>query len=346
MRLLPTDLRFKQAFSGLLLCAALFTPSPAKAEPIYLGVVGKTKNDSFYVQAFEGCQLFARTHPDVRCLYEGPADYQDIRGQVAAVKAVLAEGIDGLLISITDSQFLAENILRQLHQQHIPVITFDSDLLKDEQRYRLAYVGTNNFDFGVAMGNVAKRFKRAELTSICLQSGHESTPNLNERIRGVRFALSGNTLNQRLNGEHGWNEPARCPFYTLGKRSTALFQLQYVLDKSPETLFLAVAGFAQFSPHYVERISPYRELIKSGTAVIISADTEPVQLNALGQNLSTANIGQQPFEMGRLGAELLYKQIKNQQPPDKEHYYLDFHYCTPENATNCTQAQGVSPPSH
>ena len=70
--------------------------------------------------------------------------------------------------------------------------------------------------------------------------------------------------------------------------------------------------------------------------IVVSADTAPMQLQALAQGLSSINIGQKPFEMGQLGASLLIDYITKQQLPDKSHYYLGFHHCTPETATTCT----------
>ena len=198
-------------------------------------------------------------------------------------------------------------------------------------------MGTNNFDYGVALGNYAKKFKGPGTTDICIQSGHKTTPNLNERIAGVRYSLSGNKENSKVKQNNGWMEVARCPLYTEGKRNKAILQLKYILNQKKPPLYLAVAGFAQFSPDYIETTSPYKKAIASQDIVIISADTEAIQLEALKQGLSTANIGQRPFEMGRLGTQLLYDVIKHKSVPDKQFYYLDFHYCTQKNASSCTK---------
>ena len=232
---------------------------------------------------------------------------------------------------------MANEALNIAKQHNIPVITFDSDLLPKHHEYRLAYVGTNNFDYGVALGNYAKKFKGPETTDICIQSGHKTTPNLNERIAGVRYSLSGNKENSKVKQNNGWMEVARCPLYTEGKRNKAILQLKYILNQKKPPLYLAVAGFAQFSPDYIETTSPYKKAIASQDIVIISADTEAIQLEALKQGLSTANIGQRPFEMGRLGTQLLYDVIKHNSVPDKQFYYLDFHYCTQKNASSCTK---------
>ena len=173
-----------------------------------------------------------------------------------------------------------------------------------DSHYRLAYVGTNNFDFGVALGNQIKLLINEDNKNICIQSGHETAPNLNERIAGVRFALSGQST-QRLSGENGWQEFSRCPLYSLGKRDTSLEQVTNLLKIKQPPAFLAVAGFAQFNPSYIESLTPYKGAIASKEVIIVSADTETTQLEALSQGLSSSNIGQNPFEMGRLSATTL-----------------------------------------
>jgi ribose transport system substrate-binding protein len=324
----------KNKFS-FILCYLLTCFSGNSLAEIVIGVVGKTKNDSFYEQSFKGCIEFSKDYEDVRCIYDGPLDYQDIRSQNFIIKELIRKGVDGLLISTTDSEFLVSGVLKSMYKNSIPVVTFDSDLLPQHEQYRLAYVGTNNFDFGKALGTYIKQFGQRELNSICLQSGHPTTPNLNERIAGVRYALSGKNVD-RLTGQNGWVEYTRCPLYSLGKRTLALQQLEGISNMENPPLFLAVAGFAQFSPQYIERTLKFKKLIDSKEVIIVSADTEAIQLTALKKGVSVANIGQKPFEMGRLGAELLYKYITQKQKPAKSHYYLDYHYCTQENVENCT----------
>ncbi|MBU6953982.1 substrate-binding domain-containing protein [Hahella sp. HN01] len=309
----------------------------SSAQAMVIAVIGKTKNDSFYVASFNGCQRFAAAYPDVTCIYDGPADFQDPRSQAMVVQKIISQGVDGLLISTTDSEHLVERALTIAKSKSIPTIMFDSDLLPEHRSYRMAYVGTDNVNFGKALGDYAKKYKRPTgITEFCIQSGHPTTPNLNERIEGVRLALSETTSANFSSKTVGWRENSRCPLYSEGKRDTAIFQLEQMITAyKPPPVIIAVAGFAQFSQDYIPRIKKYAPRIASHEVVIISADTEPLQLKALSEGLSTANIGQRPFEMGRLGAELLYRYIKHGEAPEKEFYHLDYHYCTPENLESC-----------
>lgn len=318
----------------------LFMLQAGEESSITIALIGKTKNDSFYQQSYQGCVAAAKLHAKLNCIYDGPLDYQDPRSQAFVVNELIEQGIDGLLISVTDSALLTRSVLKKAALKNIPVLTFDSDLLPEHQAFRLAYVGTNNQDFGLALGNYAKKLlEQASLTQakICIHSGHQSTPNLNARIDGVRLALSDGKSTARLAHASPWSELDRCPLYSLGKRDLAIGQLEYILQKNYLIINIAVAGFAQFSPDYISRITPYKEKILSKEAIIISADTEQIQLNALKQGLSTINIGQRPYEMGRVAAELLYQYLNGKKKPEQERYFLDFHYCSIENYDSCTK---------
>lgn len=326
---------FYQYSIKLLLLISTFNISLLFAsETFNIAVIGKTKNDSFYIQSYDGCQQFAKEVEGLNCLYDGPVDFQNIRSQALIIENYLKKGVDGFLISTTNSKFLVNRVLKQVKDAGVPVITFDSDLQLEHKSYRLAYVGTNNFNYGVSLGNQAIVYKRPGINEICIQSGHNNTPNLNERIRGVRYALAGTNVN-RLNGENGWFEHTRCPFYTLGKREQAVRQLEYILSLDNSPIFLAVAGFAQFSPNYIEKMMPFKSKLEKGDAIIISADAETIQLKALKEKLSHLNIGQKPFAMGYVGAKLLYRFLKQGELPEKDIYYQDFYYCTPENVDEC-----------
>ena len=116
----------------------------------------------------------------------------------------------------------------------------------------------------------------------------------------------------------------RCPNWSLYWRSRSV------------RFFLAVAGFAQFSPDYIETIIPYQNRIEANNVVIISADAEEIQLKALELKLSTVNIGQRPFEMGRVGASLLYDYLVHNKKPDKEINFLGFYYCHEDRGVQCS----------
>lgn len=329
--------QMKFIFSLILL---FLTPLLFAATSFNIAIIGKTKNDSFYQQSYQGCVTFSAKHSNINCVYDGPADFQDPRAQAIVVKTLIKKNIDAIAISVTDSDILAQRVLPLARQRNIPIMTFDSDLSPKDQDFRMAYVGTNNTDFGKAIGEQLKKMTAGRPVPqhklICIHSGHPSTPNLNARITGIRLALSNGQTTKKLNGEYDWKEHTRCPLYSLGKRNEAVHQLIVMLNRPKNVINIAVAGFAQFSPDYINTMLPYKQQIMSKERIVISADTEQIQLDALKQGLSTMNIGQRPFEMGRQVTELLFQYLSKGIKPSKEYYYLNFHYCTTEDTRTCT----------
>ena len=123
----------------------------------------------------------------------------------------------------------------------------------------------------------------------------------------MRFALSGQRI-KRLDGSSGWIEHERCPLFTIGKRDVALAQLLAMINEPQPPIFIAVAGFAQFNSEYSERVAPFKAKIADHSIVVISADTEQGQL---------------------------YQWHISGKKPEHDKYFLDFHYCTPDNAEHC-----------
>ncbi len=86
--IIPRYFHPKQQYP-LLFIAFLSIVSCHTFADIVIGMVGKTKNDSFYLQSFKGCLTFAESHKNMRCIYDGANNYQDIRSQNIIVNDLL-----------------------------------------------------------------------------------------------------------------------------------------------------------------------------------------------------------------------------------------------------------------
>ncbi|WP_240701008.1 hypothetical protein [Pseudoalteromonas phenolica] len=64
----------------------------------------------------------------------------------------------------------------------------------------------------------------------------------------------------------------------------------------------------------------YQDKITKGQFVIISADTEQSQLQALKLGLATENLGQTPFEMGIKSTEMMYNYLMFSEKPIKRNF--------------------------
>jgi ribose transport system substrate-binding protein len=225
--------------------------------------------------------------------------------------------------------------LRDAQAAGIPVLTWDSDLLPEDQGLRIAYVGTYNYDIGT---NIAKRVQeiKPEGGTICIQSGGAAAANHNERMQGIRDVLAGREKGEPLTGQNGWTEVDGCPIYTNDDFPLSCQQLEDILGKFPDLdAFTPTGGFPQFVPDCYRQVAQnYKERIASGDLALVVADTLPVQIDLLKEGLSAGQVGQRPFEMG-YKAMFFLKDIveKKQNPEDPTYTGLDV--CTPDNADTC-----------
>ena len=146
----------------------------------------------------------------------------------------------------------------------IPVITWDTDLLPENQDLRVAYIGTHNYEIGVNLAKLARSIK-PDGGTICIQSGGAAAANHNERMQGIRDTLAGvkpapPRRATRSAGENGWTEIDGCPLYTDDDFPRAVQQFEDIMAENPDLdAFIPTGGFPQFVPTpTARRSSPTR----------------------------------------------------------------------------------------
>jgi ribose transport system substrate-binding protein len=232
--------------------------------------------------------------------------------------------------------------MQQAKEAGIPIITYDSDFdgitLQNYKDIRLAYVGTNNFELGLAFGEQLKKL-RPEGGKLLIQTGRPDSPNLNLRIMGLRTALSGKSFNKppgdMLQNDNGWTE-VRSPIPNYDQINRSVKQLASFLkgNKKQGDSFVAVGGWAQDDEvSYREMIMPYKNKLINNEKIVIMSDTSVNQLAMLRDRLAHANIGQNPYEMGAQSILTLYKIVTKQ--PYAPVTYTSLTYCTATNYTTC-----------
>ncbi|NJO14181.1 MAG: sugar ABC transporter substrate-binding protein [Thioploca sp.] len=318
------------------------------ADELKFALVPKIMTHPFFLESLKGCQDAAIKIGGVKCIFRGSPEAFDVREQNKILEQLIVdEGVDGIAVAIVQSEYLAKNSLQKAKEAGIPVITFDSDLdfitLKNDPNLRLAYIGTDNFEFGKALGKEIKK-RRPNGDKLCIQMGYKNSFNLNLRLMGVRTVLSGKIYNvppgEKLKNINGWTEIARCPLYSLTQIDRAIEQMNFILSRPQQevdTFVSVLVGVQQIAPEkYRQLISPVKEKIAQKEIVIISADTTEAQLALLKEHLSDINIGQMPYEMGRQAIFTLYKIVTGKEY--QEIIYTPLTYCTPENYDTCTKS--------
>ncbi len=239
-------------------CALLWVcvTGEALAGAQVFGLAGKRVDDANFVAAWRGCEAEARTQGD-RCLHLGRAGAANARLQDEAIRAALRDGVAALAVSVTHSGFLAGQGLAEARSLGVPVVTFDSDLDWPHRDQRRVYVGPDNHAFGRALGELVRR-QWPQGGTVCLMSADLHDPNLNQRLAGVRAALSGASehVPARLKGEGGWSEPARCPWYNGDDPSRARNQVALSLDTLHVTAVVSVGAWPIVEP------AAYQQMLK------------------------------------------------------------------------------------
>lgn len=325
----------------LLLAAvaiALFAvPGTSDAQQKYkFALVPKAMNNPFFDLARDGCKKAESELPNVECVYIGPAEHTETE-QVQIVQDLISKGIDGIAVSPSNAAAMAV-ALKAAKDAGIPTLTWDADLLPDDKGYRAAFVGTHNYDIGVNLAKIAQA-RKPNGGKICLQTGGASAANHNERLQGIRDTLAGRSgttpPGEPLKGENGWTEVDGCPLITNDDSATAVQQLQDILGKYADLdVYITTGAFTQWSDNaFRQAIDPYKDNLKSGKLVFVAADTLDMQMQQLKEGLSDGQVGQRPFEMGRLAMYRLLDLKNGKTLKDPEYTGLDV--CTPENAANC-----------
>jgi ribose transport system substrate-binding protein len=337
MRKLLTSAVF---IAGAVAAGAFFAGHAAAQDKLVIAVVPKNLNNPFFEQARKGCEKAVEEigADKVECMFTGPPEHGGGDEQVQIVADLIAKGVDGIAVAAANAAAMA-SVMPAAKEAGIPVLTWDTDLLPEAKEFRVAYIGTHNYDIGVELAKLAQKIK-PEGGTICIQSGGAAAANHNERMQGIRDTLAGvergDPPGARLENTNGWTEVDGCPLYTNDDFPLSCQQLEDILGKYPDLdAFIPTGGFPQFVPDcYRNAVTQYKDKIASGELALVVADTLQVQLDLLKEGLSAGQVGQRPFEMGNKVIHAIYD-MKNGKPAPADPSYTGLDVCTPDNVDTC-----------
>ena len=292
--------------------AALAVPAfavPASAASYKFIVVPKAMNNPFFDFARDGCMAEAKKLGNVECVYKGPIEHEPAT-QAQIIQDFITQKVDGLSISVADTASMIKSI-EAATAAGIPVITFDSDAPGSK---RIAYLGTDNKEFGLALGKMLLKL-RPEGGKYAMVSGGPGAANLAERVDGVREALKGSK----------WVEVSGSPTFCNDDPVLANQQMDDLKTATPDlAAIVPVGGWPMFAPEaYQKFATKYKADLDAGKFTLVVADTLPVQLKFLKDGLANALVGQRPFEMGEKSMDTLLAIKKGEKVPEIIHTSLD-----------------------
>jgi ribose transport system substrate-binding protein len=290
--------------------AVVIMASPAFAQQKYrFAVVPKAMNNPFFDVARDGCLKRAKELGNVECIYKGPIEHEPA-SEAQIIQDFITQKVDGMAISVADVAAMTKSI-EAATAAGIPVVTFDADAPGSK---RLAYIGTNNKDFGLALGKQLLQL-RPEGGKYAMISGGPGAKNLAERVDGVREALKGSK----------WVEVSGSPTFCNDDSALAVQQMADLRTATPDLAsIIPVGGWPMFAPEgYKAFVNKNKKDIDAGKFTLVVADTLKMQLELLRDGYSNALTGQRPFEMGEKSMDILLAIKKGEKVPEIVYTGLD-----------------------
>lgn len=294
----------------LVAVAVTMMAAPAVAQTKYhFAVVPKAMNNPFFDVARDGCTKRAKELGNVECIYKGPIEHEPAT-QAQIIQDFVTQKVDGLAISVADVAAMSKSI-EAASAAGIPVVTFDADAPGSK---RIAYIGTNNKDFGLALGKQLLQL-RPEGGKYAMISGGPGAKNLAERVDGVREALKGSK----------WVEVSGSPTFCNDDSALAVQQMSDLRTATPDlAAIVPVGGWPMFAPEgYKSFVNKNKKDIDAGKFTLVVADTLKMQLELLRDGYSNALTGQRPFEMGEKAMDVLLAIKKGEKVPEIIYTGLD-----------------------
>lgn len=279
----------------LLLSLLLFHPSTIISTNAYrFAVVPKRTNSPFFDAVRQGCESQAARYDNVTCIYTGSSDNVNATQRQLEILTELLPTIDGFAIAVKNATAIQSLIEEAVENMGKFVVTFDSDA---ENSKRSAYVGTDNYNFGLELAHVLLQL--APSGGIYgLITGGLTSPNILARLEGVRHGLE----------RSKWVEAENSPGDGEGNPLVALQAMEQLVALHPDIgAILPVGGWPMFEP------TLWQEFVNRHPQIVtVCADALEVQLQLMNQGAANGLVGQLPFQMGQLAIDKLYQLKKSQ----------------------------------
>ncbi len=217
--------------------------------------------------------------------------------QTADVEAAIISGVDGIVISPSDSVAMAPAV-RQAVEAGIPVITIDRRV--DGVDGLLGHVGADNVKGGEAQGNLIVALFPDGATIVNLQGQPGSSPAI-DRNQGVHNVLDGMADKYRFVAEQTAN-------FAREEGASVTEAILAGLDSPPDVIVAANDDMALGAMQVVQE--------QGLDIVIIGFDALPEALAAVRDGGMTATIEQMPGGQSRGALQAMVEYLRNGTAPE------------------------------
>ena len=171
--------------------AAGSTPaaSGGKDAKSYRFAVIYTANNAFWDSVGKGAtdkaaELTATGDYEVEIYAVGPTD-NSVGAQIQLFEDIMSQGYDGIIISCSDSTAM-KPLIDNAWEQGVPVVCMDTEVADSK---RLCFVGTDNYNFGCALGEEVARVLDGK-GKVLLETLNPTMTAMAERLKGTQDTLA------------------------------------------------------------------------------------------------------------------------------------------------------------
>ena len=262
-------------------------------EPLTVALAYGVKNDGFYITMEKGAKAMA-DQLGMEFLADGPGRFDAVE-QTPIVDALIARGVDALMIAATDKQALVEP-MRRAHDAGIKVISVDTfvgdgDYVNGPVTFPLSYVGSDN----VQGGQIACEALIEDMGGsgkIYIQNVTPGISTTDQREQGCVEAIEATNGAVELVGVD----------YNGDDAGVAAQQTTAVLQREPD--LNAIYGTNLFSARGAGQAVSNAGL--AGVVKVANFDAPPDAIQALRDGVVDLVIAQKPADIGAIATAYAY----------------------------------------
>ena len=278
-----------------------------------IGVIAKSSANPVFMAARTGAmaageRLSAELGVNVEVQWKTPPQ-EDAQVQAQYVEQLVASGIDGIAISVTDANVL-NAALRSAVDKGVVVVTFDSDA---PDSGRMAYYGVDDRAAGAEVMRQLAEVMGGEGT-VAVLTGNPAAVNLSNRVKGVEEAAAeytGITIKDVYN-------------FAPETATDAAAKMAQVQTANPDiTGWALVGGWPLYTDNALDGIYE--------NAKVVSMDPLPLPLDYVTKGQVQVLVGQPYFGWGEKSVEMIVNKLHFDRSPESEFIYATFDIVTPEN---------------
>jgi ribose transport system substrate-binding protein len=249
----------------------------------------------------------------VDLIWQGPQNW-DFAEQTVVVNALIARGVDALILSPCDPEAL-KGPLKKAVDEGILVITTDTDINDPEAKIRVTNIASNNYLGGLKAGEALAEAigNKGEVALMGAMTGVSTNE---ERYKGFKEAIAKHSDISIVSTQYSGEDQAK-----------AAQQMESVLLAHPNL----VGAFAVDTPTSHGCALGIRNAKMTGKVKLVGFDAQPLEIEDLRNGLTSMLVAQAPFAMGYLGVQFAYDYLEGFIAKGPGNFITGFYVITPQN---------------